>query len=55
MNAKKIEGELIDLWNEGTNPNDFSYDHPVKREVIPNNSDEVFDSRKLRGRGHGWF
>lgn len=27
----------------------------MKREVIPNNSDEVFDSRKLRGRGHGWF
>ncbi|WMV08363.1 hypothetical protein MTR67_001748 [Solanum verrucosum] len=46
--AKKIVGELIDLRNEGTNPNTFSYDHPIQSEVIPSNNDEVFDSRKLK-------
>ncbi|WMV08380.1 hypothetical protein MTR67_001765 [Solanum verrucosum] len=46
--AKKIAGELIDLRNEGTNPNAFSYDHPVQSEVIPSYNDEVYDSRKLK-------
>ncbi|KAH0724998.1 hypothetical protein KY284_000863 [Solanum tuberosum] len=46
--AKKIAGELIDLRNEGTNPNAFSYNHPVQSEVIPSYNDEVYDSRKLK-------